>query len=76
MTPLKIEGWVTGFRKVEFTKMLKRELGYSLTTAKHTTDEILTGRRIEIPVGESDYHRVSKLSNELGAVVVAIGVEE
>jgi len=38
MSIVVIIGWNVGFQKVEFTKMLKSKLGYSLTEAKAVTD--------------------------------------
>jgi hypothetical protein len=67
--PLVIEGWSYGFNKVAFTKMLQKELGYSLSVAKNITDQVLTTRPVALLVPESNYERVSHLSSELGATV-------
>jgi hypothetical protein len=64
-----ISGWNDGFKKVEFTKLLKDELGYSLSLAKSVTDRIVDKCRVELLVSESVHGRFTRLSASLGAIV-------
>ncbi len=66
---LVLAGWSYGFNKVEFTKMLQNELGYSLSVAKNITDQVLTTHPVELLLPESNYELVSHLSRKLGAIV-------
>ena len=70
MKTLTVHGWNIGFKKVEFTNMLQRELGYTLTLAKSATDNILAKEEIELTIEDSEYERLSRLATELGAIVL------
>jgi hypothetical protein len=72
---LTISGWKVGFQKVEFTKMLQRELGLSLSAAKNITDRVLANERIDLPLGNADTKRVVDAALELGAIVLADDLE-
>ena len=67
--PLIVEGWNKGFNKVAFTKMLQKELGFSLTIAKGMTDQILEGKLLVIDIADADIERISALAQNLGATV-------
>jgi hypothetical protein len=67
---LVIAGWNLGFNKIEFTTMLKNELGYSLSIAKNITDQVLTSQPVELQIPESSYERISLESDRLGAKVL------
>jgi ribosomal protein L7/L12 len=62
-----IDGWNVGFRKVEFTKMLKSRLGYSLSDAKALTDAVVAEHRVELHVEDSNLSEFQSALNELGA---------
>lgn len=66
---LVISGWQIGFNKVEFTKMLKVELDMGLNEAKATTDAVVDGTLLELPIGDRDFERIAKRAVELGAIV-------
>ena len=68
---LIISGWKIGFEKIEFTKMLREELGLGLLEAKTITDTVLERKRVELPLGGKDQDRIAKRATALGAVVVA-----
>jgi hypothetical protein len=65
-----IHGWMKGFQKVEFTTMLRRELGYPLSKAKSITDAILANEPLELPVPEDNHEPLLKLITALGAKAV------
>jgi len=67
---LMIRGWRVGFQKVEFTKMLQRELGLRLSEAKGVTDRVLMNELIELPISDLDLKRVTAAAVELGAIVL------
>lgn len=67
---LVIAGWELGFNKVEFTTMLRHELGYSLSTAKNITDQVLTNQPVEFQIPATSYERISLESSKLGAKVI------
>jgi hypothetical protein len=64
---VEIYGWNLGFQKVEFTKMLENDLGYSLSEAKSATDAILNNQRVLLRVGKADVEVLLSKLNELGA---------
>jgi len=70
---LIIDGWRIGFEKIQFTKMLQRELGLCLLEAKTVTDTVLERKRVELPIDGQDRDRLAKLAAELGAVVARDG---
>ena len=49
MSELILQGWKIGFSKVSLTKLLRHELGYSLSEAKAVTDAILENREVRVP---------------------------
>lgn len=52
---------------MEFTKLLRNGLGYSLSEAKAKTDAVLKKQRIELRLHESDVDQVLLKLNQLGA---------
>jgi ribosomal protein L7/L12 len=64
---VEVFGWEHGFQKVEFTKLLKSDLGYSLSDAKSATDAVLNNEHIALMVGETDVDELLSKLNELGA---------
>ncbi len=67
MTTVLVFGWTRGFQKIEFTKLLRAEFGYSLTHAKGITDAILDGKSIELQVPAAGAERVVAAMEGLGA---------
>jgi hypothetical protein len=65
-----IFGWNVGFEKVEFTKLLGRELGYSLSEAKSKTDAVLGNQRIELKLHKVDVDQMLSKLIKLGAKFV------
>ena len=76
METLVIIGWNVGFQKVAFTKLLRHELGYSLSEAKSTTDAVLKNQRTELKLHKADVDQVLVKLNELGARFVRRGQEQ
>ena len=66
---LLIEGWNIGFNKVEFTKLLQRELNLSLSSAKAVTDQILEGKQLKVDVPRKEMDRIVAAAEALGAKV-------
>lgn len=64
---VEVFGWKVDFQKVEFTKLLKSELGYSLSEAKSATDAVLNNERIILKVGDTGFDDLLSKLNELGA---------
>jgi len=58
METVVILGWNIGFQKVEFTKLLRHELGYSLSEAKSKTDAVLDNQRIELKLQKAGVDQV------------------
>jgi hypothetical protein len=67
MTTVTIFGWSVGFRKVKFTELLRRDLGYSLSSAKAATDAVLDNQRLELYVRDTDCDGILFKLSELGA---------
>lgn len=64
---VEVFGWEGGFQKVEFAKLLKSHLGYSLSEAKSATDAVLNKQRIVLKIGEAGVDELLSKLNELGA---------
>ena len=72
MKTVAIIGWNSGFQKVKFSELLKRDFGYSLSAAKAATDAVLENERLELQIRDSESETVlSQLSN-LGAKFVIV----
>jgi ribosomal protein L7/L12 len=69
------QGWEIGFQKVNFTKMVREELGLGLFDGKSITDRVLAGDRVELVVSSEKYEMVAKRAGDLGAVVLTENVE-
>jgi hypothetical protein len=67
---VEVFGWDVDFQKVAFTKLLKSDLGYSLSEAKSATDAVVNNQRIVLKVGEAGVDGLLSKLNELGAKVV------
>jgi hypothetical protein len=63
-----LRGWEPGFNKVEFTKLMKAEVGVGLSAAKNLTDRLLAGETIIIWV--CDLQRTIDQARTLGATVL------
>jgi hypothetical protein len=72
MTPTKeciyLRGWEPGFNKVQFTQLMKVEVGVSLSAAKDLTDRLLAGETVIIWV--NDLQRTVDQARSLGAIVL------
>ena len=64
-----------GFKKVEHTKLLRAELGYSLREAKSTTDSLLEGRSVTVEVADDQIERLALEWNELGVKCKVDGID-
>jgi hypothetical protein len=73
---LVVEGWNVGFNKVEFTKLLQKELGLSLSSAKGFTDQVLDGKQVAIDVPQQSLGSMAAAVQELGARVSSGLVED
>ncbi len=73
MKKIVISGWEAGFQKIGFTKLFRSELGYSLKSAKETTNAILEGQSIFIEVIDRRYKELVCRLTELGA---RVGLDE
>ena len=73
MKQIVILGWYAGFEKVGFTKLFRSEFGYSLKSAKETTDAVLHGQPVFLEVTNDRYKELACRLTELGA---KIGVDE
>lgn len=62
-----IFGWKVGLQKVEFTKLFRHEVGYSLSEAKSKTDAVLENQRIELRLHKAEVDQVLVKLNQLGA---------
>jgi ribosomal protein L7/L12 len=71
MTTVTISGWFYGFQKVNFTKLLKSELGLTLKPAKTITDRILDGELVELEVPDEQVDRLLAAMTDLGAICEA-----
>jgi hypothetical protein len=56
-----VRGWNVGFRKVEFTQLLREECGLSLSEAKARTDAVLDGKSIELAWRDGLVEKMSAL---------------
>ncbi|MEO6802642.1 MAG: hypothetical protein ABI197_05270 [Granulicella sp.] len=72
---LIINNWNIGFKKIEFTKMLRSELGLGLSEAKEITDSVLDRKSVELQVSDENYGHMIELATELGAVVAGKEME-
>ena len=69
MKKIELRGWNVGFNKVEFTKLLQGEPGYSLKHSKDTTDAILAGESVLLEVSDEQYEEQTRRIKALGARV-------
>jgi ribosomal protein L7/L12 len=67
MTTVLVSGWKPGFQKIEFTKLLRAEFGYSLTQAKGMTDAVMGGNGVEFQVPACEAERIAAAMEGLGA---------
>jgi hypothetical protein len=69
MTTIRLVEWKPGLRKISLTKLLQRQLGVSLSVAKHAVDELLEGRQVSLTVpGHVDGASLAAEIQLLGAV--------
>ena len=76
MTTVQVSGWNIGFNKVQFTLLLKSELGYPLSQAKRVTDAIMRNELIELEIADAQVEQIVTSMRLLGArcgIVVAHG---
>ncbi len=64
-----VTGWNTGFQKVRFAELLRRDLGYSLSRAKAATDSVLDDYCLELDVQATQCDDLLPRLQELGAKV-------
>lgn len=69
MRKIVILGWNVGFEKVGFTNLFRSELGFSLKSAKATTDSVLEGHSVFIEVTDERYKTMACRLTELGAKI-------
>ena len=68
MAKITVQGWKHGLNKVGFTKLLQNEAGYTLSEAKHFTDDLLAGRTLTVNVPEELRASLVRQMEDLGAV--------
>ena len=54
MNKITFTGWKVGFRKVEFTRLLRVKAGLSLSEAKNKVDSILDGKEEIVLIEEKN----------------------
>jgi len=69
MKRLVLQGWKIGFAKVSLTKLLRDELGYSLSEAKGITDAILENKEIRLPCQDQQAETTVAKLREIGVNV-------
>ena len=67
MTTVLISGWNDGFQKVNFTLLMKSELGLTLKPAKEITDRIMAGEQVELQVPDNQVEGLLAAMTHLGA---------
>lgn len=72
MRKILFYGWNTGFKKISFSTLLRKEAGYSLSRAKAATDSILRNQSLTIEIQDDDFDRIVA---ELSAIGVKFKVE-
>ncbi|GEM_PF-3241789 len=69
MTKIVFYKWQPGFDKIGFYRLLRKELGYSLATAKKTVDLLMEGKTIEIELTSPELaEQILRQAEQLGAV--------
>ena len=68
MRKLAVTGWDVNFQKIEFTKLLREELGYSLSEAKALTDAVLDSRPINLSFADERFDAAVAAMSKIGAV--------
>ena len=68
MTTVLISGWHYGFQKVNFTRLMKSDMGMTLRPAKTTTDRILDGELVELEVPDEQVEDLFAKMTDLGAI--------
>jgi hypothetical protein len=68
-----VVGWKSGFRKVQFTQLLRVDFGYSLPDAKAATDGVLQNHPLELHISEAECDRLATRLRELGAILAIDG---
>ena len=71
MTKLMISGWNLGFQKVQFTRLMKQELGLTLQPAKQITDNIMDGEPVELRLPDDQAEHLLAAMQDLGAICAA-----
>ena len=66
MKRVLFDGWNAGFRKISFSMLLRKEVGYSLARAKAATDSILGGQSLMIEVPDENFDRIVAELNAIG----------
>jgi ribosomal protein L7/L12 len=61
-----LSSWNIGFAKIDFTKVLRSELGYSLQRAKTVTDAILDGHSVTIELRDDQVEEMASKLKGLG----------
>ena len=68
MSTVTILGWDRDFQKVQFTRLLRAVLGYSLADAKAATDDVLAHKHLELHVPEAEVEEFLPHLREIGAI--------
>ena len=69
MAKITIQGWKYGFQKISFTHLLQSRAGYTLSEAKHLTDDVLAGRTITVSVPEELCSSLASEMEQIGAIL-------
>jgi hypothetical protein len=76
MTSVIITGWEVGLKKVSLSKRLQEEGRLSLARAKHSVDEVLEGRQVELTfLTSAAATRFVAAARQLHAVCILVDAE-
>lgn len=67
MTTILISGWNDGFQKINFTMLMKSEMGLALSPAKQITDRIMDNDQVELQVPDAQVDHLLAEMAKLGA---------
>lgn len=69
MPRIVLTGWKAGFRKVDCTRLLQTELGYSLSAAKQVTDTLLDGKTVQLDLPRENLEPIMRELESIGVTL-------
>lgn len=69
MVKITVQSWKPGFNKVQFNKLLRGHVGYSLSEAKFKIDQLLEGHQFEVNISSEGVEEFRARAEKLGAVL-------